>query len=101
MEDRVTELVGNLRSDDAHLHDRTPSDAVVDHAVGVVVTLGRLAPEQAEQVLRELSRHTGIKLRHVAHLLIEWTRTGRLCADLRTELDRQLADHRKSPQVGV
>lgn len=101
MEDRVTEPTGDLRSDDTPLREKASSGAVVDHAVAVLVALGRLAPEQAEQILRELSRHTGIKPRNVAHLLIEWTRTGRLCVDLRTELDRQLAGHRKSPQVGV
>ena len=57
--------------------------------------------EQQPYVELGKKRHTGIKLRHVAQLLIEWTRTGRLCADLRTELDRQLAGHTKSPQVGV
>ncbi|MEW2168134.1 ANTAR domain-containing protein [Streptomyces sp. NPDC007084] len=101
MDDRVTELVGDLRNDGTHPHETTRHGAVLDNAVGIVVAMGRLAPEQAEQILRELSRHTGIKLRHVAQLLIEWTRTGRLCADLRTELDRQLAGHRESPQVGV
>lgn len=100
VDDRVTEL-GNLRSDNTHLHETMRSGAVVDHAIAVVVALGQLAPEQAEHILQELARHTGIKLRHVAQLLIEWTRTGRLCADLRTELDRQLAGHTKSPQVGV
>ncbi|MGW3819713.1 ANTAR domain-containing protein [Streptomyces sp. NPDC005046] len=90
--------MGNLRSDNTH--ETLRSSAVVDHAVGVVVALGQLAPAQAEQVLQELSRATGIKLRSVAQLIIEWTRTGRLCADLRTELDRQLPGVQEVPQVG-
>ncbi|MFG2308720.1 ANTAR domain-containing protein [Streptomyces sp. NPDC048566] len=97
----MTELVGNPRDDGLGGRDTTASGAVLDHAVGVVMKLGRLAPEQAEQILRDLSRHTGIKVRHVAQLLVEWTRTGRLCADLRTELDRQLATHRASPRTGL
>ncbi|MEW1567942.1 ANTAR domain-containing protein [Streptomyces sp. NPDC093509] len=55
--------------------------------------MGELTPDQGWDVLREISQHTNIKLRHVSELLIEWARTGNLCTDIRTGLDRQLKQH--------
>ncbi|MER7983631.1 ANTAR domain-containing protein [Streptomyces sp. NPDC095817] len=61
--------------------------------MGVLLAAGRLTPDQGWNVLREISQHTNIKLRHVAELIIDWARTGNLCTDIRTELDRQLAPY--------
>ncbi|MFA3841764.1 MULTISPECIES: ANTAR domain-containing protein [Streptomyces] len=72
-------------------------DAVVDQAAGVLIAVGRMTSAEAWDVLRETSMRTDIKLRHVAELLVEWGRTGALCADIRTELDRQLAQRRPAP----
>ncbi|MFH8736500.1 ANTAR domain-containing protein [Streptomyces sp. NPDC017964] len=74
-------------------------DAVVDQAVGVVIAVGRLTSAEAWDVLRETSMRTDIKLHHVAELLVEWGRSGALCADIRIELDRQLAQRRPDPRV--
>ncbi|MFD3480384.1 ANTAR domain-containing protein [Streptomyces sp. NPDC058695] len=74
-------------------------DAVVDQAVGVLIAVGRMTPADAWDVLRETSMRTDIKLRHVAELLVEWGRSGVLCADIRTELDRQLAQRRRAPGI--
>lgn len=74
-------------------------DAVVDQAAGVLIAVGRMTSAEAWDVLRETSMRTDIKLRHVAELLVEWGRSGVLCADLRTELDRQLAQRRPAPRI--
>ncbi|MER7201350.1 ANTAR domain-containing protein [Streptomyces sp. CB01635] len=74
-------------------------DAVVDQAAGVLIAVGRMTPADAWDVLRETSMRTDIKLRHVAELLVEWGRSGVLCADIRTELDRQLAQRSRAPRI--
>ncbi|MEK0099663.1 ANTAR domain-containing protein [Streptomyces sp. A475] len=70
---------------------------MVDQAAGVLIAVGRMSSAEAWDVLRETSMRTDIKLRHVAELLVEWGRTGALCADIRIELDRQLAPRRPAP----
>ncbi|MGW6486219.1 ANTAR domain-containing protein [Streptomyces sp. NPDC055056] len=67
---------------------------MVDQAIGIILSVGHFNPEQGWDVLREISQRTNIKLRHVAELIVDWARTGHLPADIRTELDRQLAAHR-------
>ncbi|WP_405918342.1 ANTAR domain-containing protein [Streptomyces sp. NBC_00728] len=71
---------------------------MVDQAIGVVLAIGHLTPEQGWDVLREISQRTNIKLRHVSELIIDWARTGKLCTDVRTELERQLAQYTQPPQ---
>ncbi|BFO17711.1 hypothetical protein SHKM778_40990 [Streptomyces sp. KM77-8] len=60
---------------------------MVDQAIGMVVALGRVSPDQAWTVLREVSQRTNIKLRNVADLILVWGRTGLLPADVRTVLE--------------
>ncbi|WP_223281351.1 ANTAR domain-containing protein [Streptomyces antnestii] len=74
-------------------------DAVVDQAAGVIIAVGRMSSAEAWDVLRETSMRTDIKLRHVAELLVEWGRSGVLCADIRTELARQFAQRRQAPEI--
>ncbi|MET7520297.1 ANTAR domain-containing protein [Streptomyces sp. NPDC005480] len=74
-------------------------DVVVDQAAGVLIAVGRMTSAEAWDVLRETSMRTDIKLRHVAELLVEWGRSGVLCADIRTELDRQLAQRGRAPRI--
>ncbi|MFE9812297.1 ANTAR domain-containing protein [Streptomyces sp. NPDC005548] len=61
-------------------------------------------PDQGWNVLRRISQRTNIKLRHVSELIIEWARTGNLTADIRTELEQQLAPHARNrapvPEAG-
>ncbi|MFI8930425.1 ANTAR domain-containing protein [Streptomyces sp. NPDC053474] len=66
------------------------SHAVIDQAIGVVLTVGRLTPEEAWDVLREMSMRTNIKLRTVAEHLLTWAQAGDLPSALHTELERQL-----------
>jgi hypothetical protein len=59
-------------------------------AIGVVLAAARMTPDHGWDILRKVSQRTNIKLRHIAELIIEWARTGDLCADIRTELERQI-----------
>ncbi|MFF3420420.1 ANTAR domain-containing protein [Streptomyces sp. NPDC002698] len=97
MEERAAGLVEELQGENAQLHEAMRSHAVVDQAIGVVLAVGQLTPEQGWNVLREISQRTNIKLRHVSELIIEWARTGKLCTDVRTELERQLAQNPQPP----
>ncbi|MGW0572978.1 ANTAR domain-containing protein [Streptomyces tauricus] len=90
------ERVEELRDENAQLHEAVRSHAVVDQAIGVVIVLGRLTPEQGWDVLREISQRTNSKLRHVAQHLVDWARTGQLDPDLHKELQQQL-DRERPP----
>lgn len=72
---------------------------VIDQAAGVLIAVGRMTSAEAWDVLRETSMRTDIKLRNVAELLVEWGRSGALCADIRTELNRQLAQRGRAPRI--
>ncbi|WP_369251941.1 ANTAR domain-containing protein [Streptomyces sp. R41] len=80
-----------LQDANAQLYEAIRSHAVVDQAMGVVLAIGQLTPEQGWAVLKDVSQQTNIKLRHVPELVIEWARTGALCTDIRSELERQVA----------
>ncbi|MFE2586696.1 ANTAR domain-containing protein [Streptomyces sp. NPDC059378] len=71
---------------------------MVDQAIGVVLAIKQLTPEQGWDVLREVSQRTDIKLHHVSELIINWARTGELCADIHTELERQLSQNPQPSQ---
>ncbi|MCT9010766.1 ANTAR domain-containing protein [Streptomyces rhizosphaerihabitans] len=98
MKERVEGLVEELQGENAQLHEAMRSHAVVDQAIGVVLAIGQLTPEEGWDVLREVSQRTNIKIRHVSELIIDWARTGKLCTDVRTELERQLAQYTQLPQ---
>ncbi|MGW3661870.1 ANTAR domain-containing protein [Streptomyces sp. NPDC005141] len=98
VEERPAGLVEELRGENAQLHEAMRSHAVVDQAIGVVLAIGQLTPEQGWDALREISQRTNIKLRHVSELIIGWARTGRLCPDVRAELERQLAQNTRPPK---
>ncbi|WP_149179713.1 ANTAR domain-containing protein [Streptomyces sp. TRM49041] len=83
--------VKELESKIAQLEQAVVSHAVIDQAIGVVVTVGRMSPSEAWDVLREVSMCTNIKLRHVAELVVHWGRTGVCAADIRGELVRRIA----------
>ncbi|MER5399828.1 ANTAR domain-containing protein [Streptomyces sp. NPDC002599] len=97
-QERAAGLVEELQDENAQLHEAMRSHAVVDQAIGVVLAVGKLTPEQGWDVLREVSQRTNVKLRHVSELITDWARTGKLCADVRTELERQLAQYAQRPR---
>lgn len=67
-----------------------PSPATLERAMGIIVAVGQFTTAEAWDVLHEISTHSRISILHVAQLIIEWGRTGNLCADIRHELDQQL-----------
>ncbi|MHC3455657.1 ANTAR domain-containing protein [Streptomyces sp. MAR25Y5] len=84
--DRILQLEEEVQQ----LKEAVVSHAVVDQAIGVVVVLGRLSPDQGWTVLREISQHTNVKLRDVAGTIVASGRTGVLPQGIRTELRKAL-----------
>ncbi|MET9049274.1 MULTISPECIES: ANTAR domain-containing protein [unclassified Streptomyces] len=82
--------VEELEVEIAQLKQAVNSHAVIDQAIGVVITRGRMTPDKAWDVLRETSMGTNIKLRYVAEMVVTWGVTGELVADIREELTRRL-----------
>ncbi|MGW5129367.1 ANTAR domain-containing protein [Streptomyces sp. NPDC004069] len=54
------------------------SHAVIDQAIGVVVAFGQIPPEDAWQVLREVSQRSNTKLRTVAEHVLKFAQGGAL-----------------------
>ncbi|MFG2525538.1 ANTAR domain-containing protein [Streptomyces sp. NPDC048527] len=68
-----------------------PAIRALCRAIGIVVTLARLRAEDSRDVLREISQHTDIKMRHVAELIVQWAQAGHLASDIRHKLERSMA----------
>ncbi|MFD5836494.1 ANTAR domain-containing protein [Streptomyces collinus] len=79
-----------LQEEVQQLKEAVVSHAVVDQAIGMVVALGRISPDQGWAVLREVSQHTNIKLRNVAELILVWGRTGVMPEEIRAALEDAL-----------
>ncbi|MGV9288561.1 ANTAR domain-containing protein [Streptomyces sp. NPDC003719] len=87
--DQICRLQEQIRQ----LKEAVVSHAVVDQAIGMVVALGRVAPDEGWAVLKEVSQHTNIKLRNVAELILIWGRTGVMPAEIRIALEDALDRH--------
>ncbi|MEU0075269.1 ANTAR domain-containing protein [Streptomyces sp. NPDC006332] len=79
-----------LQEEVDQLKEAVASHAVVDQAIGMVVALGRVAPDQGWEVLKNVSQHTNIKLRDVAELILLWGRAGEMPPQIRAELEDAL-----------
>lgn len=84
--DRIAELQTQIDQ----LKEAVTSHAVVDQAIGMVVALGRVTPDQGWEVLKEVSQHTNIKLRNIAELILVWGRRGDIPPEIRAELEDAL-----------
>lgn len=80
----------HLQEEIDQLKEAVSSHAVVDQAIGMVVALGRVTPDEGWQVLKEVSQHTNIRLRNVADLILLWGRTGDMPVEIRVELTEAL-----------
>ncbi|MEU2060372.1 ANTAR domain-containing protein [Streptomyces sp. NPDC013455] len=78
--------VNKLQEEVDQLRQALMSHALVDQAIGVVITVGGLRSEQGWAVLKHMSQHTNIKLREVARCLVEWPARGRLPEVIRQAL---------------
>lgn len=88
-----TERIVELQEEVQQLKEAVTSHAVVDQAIGMMVALGRVTPDQGWTVLQEVSQHTNIKLRSVAELILLWGRSGEIPAQIRAELEAALDRH--------
>lgn len=75
------------------LRQALASHAVVDQAIGVLVVLGQIHPEDGFTVLREISQHTNIKLSAVAEHVLKHAQGAVLSDLLAGELHAALARH--------
>ncbi|MEU3663905.1 ANTAR domain-containing protein [Streptomyces sp. NPDC032940] len=87
--DQIFRLQEQIRQ----LKEAVVSHAVVDQAIGMVVVLGRVTPDEGWTVLKEVSQHTNIKLRSVAELILIWGRTGVMPVEIRRALEDALDRH--------
>ncbi|MGW2825225.1 ANTAR domain-containing protein [Streptomyces sp. NPDC001443] len=85
-----TDRIFRLQEEIDQLKEAVVSHAVVDQAIGMVVALGRVTPDQGWLVLKEVSQHTNVKLRHVAEAILLWGRSGDMPVEIRAELDDAL-----------
>ncbi|MFG2133679.1 ANTAR domain-containing protein [Streptomyces sp. NPDC048751] len=91
--DDETGLIFHLQAEVDQLKEAMVSHAVVDQAIGMVVALGRVTPDDGWSVLKEVSQHTNIKLRNVAELILIWGRSGEMPPEIRVELEDALDRH--------
>ena len=85
------EKVEELERKVSQLEQAVESHAAVDQAIGIVVAVGKLTPDQGWTVLRETSQHTNTKLSRIADLIVAWGCAGDLPENIRKELDASLA----------
>jgi hypothetical protein len=83
--------ISDLRSEIRRLQEAVISHAVIDQAIGVVIAMGGLRPDQGIEVLTAVSRRTGMPLPEIAGYIVDWTATERLPGGLRQALDTALA----------
>jgi hypothetical protein len=88
-----SQRVFELQEQVDQLKEAVASHAVVDQAIGMVVALGRVSPDQGWEVLRDVSQHTNIKLRNVSDLILIWGRTGEMPPEIRAQLEEALDRH--------
>lgn len=94
--DSDPDQIFRLQEQVRQLKEAVVSHAVVDQAIGVVIALGGVTPDEGWIVLKEVSQHTNIKLRNVAETILIWRRTGvvppEMLAALEVRLGRPGAD---------
>ncbi|MFE1288131.1 ANTAR domain-containing protein [Streptomyces sp. NPDC058751] len=76
----------------------TSTSAVTEQAVGIVMALGRLRPDQARTVLAEVSQRTNITLRRIAELVTAWAACGELNLGIRIALEESIRSRPRPPR---
>ncbi|MGW1504839.1 ANTAR domain-containing protein [Streptomyces mirabilis] len=79
-----------LREEVDQLKDAVTSHATVDQAIGMMVALGRVSPDQGWAVLQDVSQHTNVKLRTVAEMILVRGRRGDLPPEIHAALEDTL-----------
>ncbi|MCW5252657.1 MULTISPECIES: ANTAR domain-containing protein [unclassified Streptomyces] len=99
--DGDSQEIFELQEQVRQLKEAVVSHAVVDQAIGMIVVLGRMAPDQGWVVLKEVSQHTNIKLRNVAESILIWGRSGVMPREIRVSLEDALDRHAPARVPGV
>ncbi|MFE1193911.1 ANTAR domain-containing protein [Streptomyces olivaceoviridis] len=97
----ATELASEyhrLQEENRQLQRAVTSHAVIDQAIGAVVVLGRMAPEEAWRALRDVSQRTNVKLRTVAEHILAYAQGGTLPEAERIELGKAIVRYRRSEE---
>ncbi|MEV7687876.1 ANTAR domain-containing protein [Streptomyces bungoensis] len=84
-----------LGDENRHLQHAVRSHAVIDQAIGAVVVLGQLAPEEAWRALRDVSQRTNTKLRTIAEHVLAYAQGSPLPEAERGELGRAITRYRR------
>ncbi|AOR36338.1 ANTAR domain-containing protein [Streptomyces fodineus] len=84
------ERIAQLQAEIHQLKNAVASHAVVDQAIGMIVALGRVTPDEGWEVLKEVSQHTNIKLHNIAELILIWGRRGDIPPEVRAALEDAL-----------
>ncbi|MER6025978.1 ANTAR domain-containing protein [Streptomyces sp. NPDC001851] len=84
------EQIAELQAQVDQLKEAVASHAVVDQAIGMMVALGRVTPDEGWEILKEVSQHTNIKLRYIAELILLWGRRGDIPPEVRAALEDAL-----------
>ncbi|MET9354675.1 ANTAR domain-containing protein [Streptomyces sp. NPDC006617] len=88
--DSDSDQIFRLQEEVRQLKEAVVSHAVVDQAIGVVIALDGVTPDEGWIVLKEVSQHTNIKLRNVAETILIWGRTGVMPPEIRAALGDRL-----------
>jgi polyhydroxyalkanoate synthesis regulator phasin len=86
----AAERIFRLEEEVSQLKEAVTSHATVDQAIGMLVALGHVTPDQGWEVLREVSQHANIKLRNIAEMILIWGRCGELPEEVRVLLEDTL-----------
>jgi hypothetical protein len=79
-----------LEAEVAQLQQAVTSHAIVDQAIGAIVVIGRMAPEEAWRVLRDVSQRTNTKLRTVAEHIMAFAQDDDMPETELAELQRAI-----------
>lgn len=93
--DGEPESVLELKHEVEQLREALWAHATVDQAIGVVIALCRLSPDEAWDAIRNVSMRTNTKVRDIAHQIIVFASTGELAPDVRREMERQVRQLRR------
>ncbi|MFJ6000456.1 ANTAR domain-containing protein [Streptomyces sp. NPDC092370] len=85
--------IERLRTENRQLRQALASLAVVDQAIGVLVVLGHVHPDDGFTVLRDISQHTNTKLSTVAEHVLKHAQGAALPDLLAGELHAALTRH--------
>ncbi|PZG75312.1 ANTAR domain-containing protein [Streptomyces sp. NTH33] len=92
--DGLVQEVERLRAENEQLQRAVASHAVVDQAIGVLVMMARIGPEDGFTVLREVSQHTNTKLSSIAEQIIKHAQGAALPETILAELHAALVRRR-------